>query len=229
MPNLDKVTLYIDYISGLPYENAKLIDYNDIQIPKIEPRIRTSVLASGKGTNFTKLAIASIDSRIPLDIKLLVVNRNDSGAIDKAKELGIDYILTSHKDFPTRIDYDMELIRILKSKDIEAVIMAGWMRIITKEFVEAFSHRIINIHPSLLPKYPGINAVEQALDDHAVVSGCSVHYVNQGVDEGPLIIQAKVPIYNSDNKDTLLKRIQLKEHLILPIGASIAAINWSKK
>ncbi len=121
---------------------------------------------------------------------------------------------------------DDDISNVFKESNVEAIIMAGWMRIVTNKLIKAFPNRILNIHPSLLPCFPGINAINQALDAKVKITGCTVHMVCEKVDSGPILIQAAVPVYEEDNLAILTSRIQHKEHIILPMGVYIAAKSW---
>ena len=159
-------------------------------------------------------------------IKILIVNNPHCGAIKRAEKLGIPFTDINHNEFQSREEVDQEIIKVLNTYDVEGIVMAGWMRIVTEKLIKSYDKRIINIHPSLLPSFPGIRAVEQAIDAGVLITGCSVHLVESKVDSGPLLIQAAIPVKAHDDIKTLSKRIQDKEHLILPIGVAIAAKRW---
>lgn len=165
-------------------------------------------------------------SELQAEIKLLISNNPNSKVLSKSSKLNIPFLLLNHRNYSSRRIYDKEIVSIFSKLNIEGIVMAGWMRIVTSVLIDAYPNRIINIHPSLLPSFRGVNAIDQALKAGVLISGCSVHIVKDEVDSGPLLIQAAVPIYRSDDKETLTKRIQKQEHRILPIGVAIAGNMW---
>ena len=185
-------------------------------------------MASGNGSNFEALVIASRNQVVKADISLLIVNNPNCEAIKRAKRLNIPFVFLNHKEFSSRIDYEKEIIKHLKNNQIEGVVMAGWMRIVSNRLIDAYPDRLINIHPSILPSFRGIDAIDQALKAKVKLTGCSVHLVEAEVDSGPILIQAAVPIYQTDNKESLSRRIQTQEHKILPMGVSIAGRIWRR-
>ena len=191
-------------------------------------KLRVVILASGEGTNFEALVHASRSIYNFFQVCVLIVNNPNCKAISRAKSLNIPHYLINHKDYLSRNKYDLEIIRILEMFNIEAVVMAGWMRIVTSSLINRYADRLLNIHPSLLPSFRGLNAVEQALKANVKIWGCSVHLVRAEVDTGPILVQAAVPVYKTDDQLTLSKRIQLQEHRILPMGVAIAGKKWRK-
>ncbi len=187
------------------------------------PRLEIGVMASGKGTNFEALVNTYRSYDLNINISILIVNKANCEAINRAKQLSIPYLILDHKDFDTREDHEEEIIKALSKYNVELIVMAGWMRIVTSKFIDTYEGRLVNIHPSLLPSFKGMNAVEQALKAKVYISGCSVHLVNSRVDSGPILIQAAVPVLDNDNNSSLLVRIQEQEHRILPIGVYLAA------
>ena len=146
-----------------------------------------------------------------------------SQSIKKAIKYKIPYLIINHKDFNSRLEHDKVVMKKLEELDVELVVMAGWMRIVGEELINKFKQRLINIHPSLLPSFKGVDAVQQAIDNRVTITGCTVHYVQKEVDSGSIIIQAAVPLNEKDSKDTLKKRIQEMEHIILPIAIAKVA------
>ena len=168
--------------------------------------MRIAVLCSGSGTNFENLVKQCPEH----DFVLMIHNKEDCGAIKRADRLGIPHIhLTSREE--------NEIIAILININVELVVLAGWMRVLSSEFIKAFPRQIINIHPSLLPKYKGLHAVQQALDAGDNISGCTVHYVTEELDSGEIIDQSHVHIAKEDTVETLTHRIQRAEHRLLPL------------
>ena len=167
--------------------------------------MKIGVMCSGNGSNFENI----VKSCPEIDVVLMVYNKKDCGAVKKAKRLGINscYITSKEED---------RIINEFKWSGVDYIFLAGWMRILSSKFIQAFPDKIINIHPSLLPKYKGLNAVEQALDSGDDVTGCTVHYVNEELDGGEIILQGEVPILPNDDIISLTKAIQRREYAILP-------------
>ncbi len=187
-----------------------------------QPKLRIAVLASGEGSNFLNLLKLSLKNELDIEIKILITNNDVSGSINKAIKYKIPYLILKEKNFTSKEHYEREIINKLNENEIELVVLAGWMRIITKQFINEFKNRIINIHPSLLPSFKGKKAIQDALLHKAQFTGCSVHYVEEEVDSGRLIIQAALPITSDDNEDSLIKKVHFLEHQILPHGISQA-------
>ena len=172
---------------------------------------KVAVLASGAGSNLQAL----IDSEEG-KISLLVCNVPGAGCLERARKAGIPSVVLDHQDYASREAYDRALIDVLQQHRVEVVALAGFMRLVTPAFLKAFPHSVINVHPALLPAFPGMHAVQQALDYGVKVSGCTVHFVDEGTDTGPIIAQATVPVHDSDDAATLQARIQEEEHLLFP-------------
>lgn len=177
---------------------------------------RLGVLISGRGSNL-KAIIDAIDRR-QLDASIAVVISNVAGApgLALARNAGIETLVMSHKEYPSREDYDRAVVAELKNRDVALVCLAGFMRLLSPVFVDAYPDRILNIHPSLLPKYPGLHPQQQALDDRATESGATVHFVNKDLDAGPIILQQSVPVLAGDTAVTLAERILTAEHQLYP-------------
>jgi len=189
--------------------------------PKFSPKLSLCVLASGNGSNFEAIAKSILASELNAKLNCLIVNNPNCLAIQKAKEYSIPCIVINHRNFNTRADYDMEIVKELNKYRPEIVVMAGWMRIATKTIIEKYKNRLINIHPSLLPSFKGYNAIHQALESKVKITGCTVHIVEENVDSGEIIIQSAVAISEQDNEQSLLKKIQIEEHQILVKGIAI--------
>ena len=179
--------------------------------------MKTGVLASGSGTNLQALIDAWKDRSLA-PAELVVVGSNIAGclALERAQKVGIETFVLSHKAFATREDFDRALVTELRSRSVELVVLAGFMRVLTGAFLDAFPLRVINIHPALLPAFPGMHAQKQALDYGVKLAGCTVHFVDKGTDTGPIIAQAAVPVLPGDDEDSLGKRILGEEHRLLP-------------
>lgn len=180
--------------------------------------LKIGVLASGSGTNFEAIAQAIQDQKINAKIQVLIYNNPDAKVVERAHRFGVETVLLNHRHYKKREDLDREIVKTLQDYDVEWVVFAGWMRIATPVLIEAFSQKIINLHPSLLPSFPGIKAVEQALAAKVKITGCTVHLVELAVDSGPILMQAAVPVLPEDNPETLHARIQVQEHRIF-VGA----------
>jgi phosphoribosylglycinamide formyltransferase-1 len=181
-----------------------------------KPPLKLGILASGSGSNFEVIAQAIAAHELNAQIQVLIYNNPTAGVIARAERWGVKSVLINHRQFANREDCDHQIVATLKEYDAELIVMAGWMRVVTKVFIDAFPHQIINIHPSLLPSFRGVKAVEQALAAKVKISGCTVHLLSVEVDAGPILIQAAVPILENDTAETLHARIQVQEHLILP-------------
>jgi phosphoribosylglycinamide formyltransferase-1 len=178
--------------------------------------LRLGVLASGRGSNFQSI-IDAIDSKtLTAEIALLITDNPDAPAIQRAKRHHIEYLAITPKEFNSRDAFYTKVAAELNERDVDLVLLAGFMRIVGKPLIEAFPDRIMNIHPALLPAFPGLHGQKQAVEYGAKVSGCTVHFVDEGMDTGPVIIQAAVPVYHDDTEETLSERILKFEHKIYP-------------
>ncbi len=186
--------------------------------------INTAVFISGRGSNFLAL-LKNIEKGVLKNCHIAVVFSNNPNAkgLEYAAEAGIKTIVIPSKNRSDRIEYDREIINALAEYNIDLICLAGYMRIITEELVEAYKNRIINIHPALLPAFPGLHAQKQALDYGVKVTGCTVHFVDSGMDTGPVILQKTVPVYDNDTEDTLSARILEQEHTAYSEALSLYA------
>ena len=175
---------------------------------------RIAVLLSGRGSNFEALAASVAAGRIPnAEIAIVISNREGAPGLDKARALGIEARAIPSKGLE-REAYDKLVVAALQDKKVDLVCLAGYMRLLSPQFVAAFRGRILNIHPSLLPAFPGLEAQRQALEHGAKVSGCTVHFVDEMLDAGPIVLQAVVPVEDRDTPETLAERILREEHRI---------------
>jgi phosphoribosylglycinamide formyltransferase-1 len=175
---------------------------------------RIGVLLSGRGSNFEALADSAAAGRIPnAEIAIVISNREGAPGIERAQARGIESRVIPSKGLE-REAYDRLVVAALQEKKVDLVCLAGYMRLLSPHFVAAFRNRILNIHPSLLPAFPGLEAQRQALEHGAKVSGCTVHFVDENLDAGPIVLQAVVPIENADTPETLSERILREEHRI---------------
>lgn len=178
--------------------------------------LKIGVLASGRGSNFQALIDAIESNKIKAEIRLLIVDRPDAFAIERAKKHSIEYLYIDPVKYSTKNDFYIEIANQLKKRDVELVVLAGFMRVVKKPLIDAYPNRIMNIHPALLPSFPGLHGQRDAVDYGVRISGCTVHFVDEGVDTGPIIIQAAVAVSPDDEEDTLSQRILKLEHKIYP-------------
>ena len=201
-----------------------LISPLESQSNLVEPKIRLGILASGNGSNFEYIIKSIQKKEINAEISILIVNNPNCLAVKKAIKYNIPYVIINHRDCNSRLEHDKLVMKKLEELSVELVVMAGWMRIVGEEIINKFNNRLINIHPSLLPSFKGIDAIEQAMDKRVTITGCTVHYVQKEVDSGSIIIQAAVPLKEKDSIETLKKRIQDMEHIILPLAIAKVAV-----
>lgn len=194
--------------------------------PRFDPPLRLGVMASGAGTNFEALHNAVICGDLDAELLLLVVNQAECGARRRARRLGVPCVLKDHRHFESREALDQELVRTFLTAGVEAVVMAGWMRIVTAVLIEAFPGKLINIHPSLLPAFKGMDAVGQSISQGVTIAGCTVHEVWKDVDAGPILAQAAVPVLPDDDRERLARRIRREEHRLLPWATALAGQRW---
>lgn len=188
--------------------------------------IKLGIMASGNGSNFEAIAQAIANGELNAKIQVVIYNNPDAKVVERAKRWGVPAILLNHREYKKREELDIKIVETFQQFDVEMVIMAGWMRIITPILIDAFPNRLINIHPSLLPSFKGIRGVEQALEAGVKITGCTVHLVVPEVDSGEILMQAAVPILPDDTPETLHDRIQIQEHKILPKAIAIAAAQF---
>jgi phosphoribosylglycinamide formyltransferase-1 len=181
---------------------------------------RLGILLSGRGSNFEAIAENIARGRLNAEIAAVISNRAEARGIEIARERGLPAIVVPSKGAP-REEYDRRVVAELQDRGVELVCLAGFMRLLTAEFCQAFPLRALNIHPSLLPAFPGLDAQRQALEHGARISGCTVHFVDEQLDAGPIILQAAVPVLNNDTEETLSERILLEEHRIYSAAIGI--------
>lgn len=174
---------------------------------------RLGILLSGRGSNFEAIADSVAAGRLAAEIAVVISNREDARGLSLARERGLPSLCIPSKGV-VRDDYDRQVIEELKRRSVNLVCLAGFMRLLTAEFCRAFPMQILNIHPSLLPAFPGLDAQKQALDHGVKISGCTVHFVDEQLDAGPIILQAAVPVLDADTVETLSARILKEEHRI---------------
>lgn len=174
---------------------------------------KLGILLSGRGSNFEAIADSVASGQVEAEIGVVISNRPEARGIEVARSRGLPAVVISSKGVP-REDYDRQLVAELQSRRIDLICLAGFMRLLTPQFCRAFPLRVLNIHPSLLPAFPGLDAQQQALEHGVKISGCTVHFVDHQLDAGPIILQAAVPVLDTDTEETLAARILTEEHRI---------------
>jgi phosphoribosylglycinamide formyltransferase-1 len=174
------------------------------------------VLVSGRGSNLQALIDAIGEGRLNAEIALVISNDPDAGGLVRARQSGIDAVTINHRGWPSRDAFDRALARELTSRGVRLVCLAGFMRVIGAPLLDAFPDAILNIHPSLLPSFPGVDAQRQAIEHGVKISGVTVHLVDAGLDAGPIVLQRSVPVHDDDTPDALAARILVEEHRIYP-------------
>ena len=177
---------------------------------------KIGILVSGRGTNLQAIIDAIENGELNACIAVVLSNRKEVPALERAQKKGIETVYLDPKPFAGKKEFDRALAKELEDRQVNLVCLAGYMRILGPEFIRKFEGKIINIHPSLLPAFPGLDVQQKAINCGVKFSGCTVHFVNEEVDGGPIILQAVVPVHESDNAETLTERILIQEHLIYP-------------
>jgi len=179
-------------------------------------RARIGILISGRGSNMIALADAVRDETIPnAEVAIVISDKANAAGLLKARERGIETLVIERRGRP-RAEHDREMVTELRARKVDLVCLAGYMRLLSSEFLNAFPRRILNIHPSLLPLFPGLDAQQQAIDHGAKISGCTVHYVDETLDGGPVIAQREVSVHKADTAERLAERILVQEHKLYP-------------
>ena len=186
-------------------------------------KLPIAVLISGGGTNLQAIIDAIAGNRLDAKIEVVLSNRADAFGLVRAKNHDIPTEILDHKVFPSREAYDQAVVDLLRARSVQLVALAGFMRLLSPVLVRAFSNRIMNIHPALLPSFPGLHVQKKALEHGVRFSGCTVHFVNEECDEGPIIIQAVVPVFPDDSEEQLAERILQQEHRIYPRAIQLYA------
>ncbi len=182
---------------------------------------RVGVLISGRGSNLQAIIDAIAEGRLDATIALVVSNRADVAGLERARKAGIETLYINHKDYGSREDFDRAVVAALKKREVSLVCLAGFMRLLSAEFVKAYPNAILNIHPALLPAFPGLDAQHQAWEHGVKVSGATVHIVTPELDAGPIVLQATVPVRDDDAPAGLAERILVEEHRIYPEAIAI--------
>jgi phosphoribosylglycinamide formyltransferase 1 len=186
-------------------------------------RLRLGVLVSGSGSNLQALLDACAGGDFPAEVAVVVSNKPEAYALKRAQAAGVPTVVLEHKSFASREAFDGALLAALQQAGVDLVCLAGFMRLLGRGFIEAYAGRILNVHPSLLPAFPGLHAQAQALERGVKVAGCTVHFVDTGTDTGPIIAQAAVPVLDGDDEAALTARILAEEHRLYPLAVRLVA------
>ncbi|HXV49506.1 MAG TPA: phosphoribosylglycinamide formyltransferase [Candidatus Binatia bacterium] len=188
-------------------------------------QVSIAVLISGSGTNLQSIIDAVEGKRLDAKIEIVLSNIADAFGLERAKKHGVSTVVLDHKSYSSREAYDRAVVELLQKRGVELVVLAGFMRLLSPVFIKAYSNRIMNIHPALLPSFPGLQVQKKAVEHGVRFAGCTVHFVNEECDEGPIIIQAVVPVFADDTEETLAARILKQEHRIYPQAIQLYAEN----
>jgi len=186
-------------------------------------KLKLAALVSGRGSNLQAIIDSIERNELNVHLSVVLSNTKDALALKRAEEHGIESVFINPASYPNRREFDKIIIDKLKGMSIDLICLAGYMRILGKEFIQAYSSRIINIHPSLLPAFPGLNPQKQAIEYGVKFSGCTVHFVEEGIDSGPIILQTAVPVYDYDEEESLSQRILEQEHHLYPKAIKLIA------
>lgn len=188
-----------------------------------EAPLLLGVLVSGRGSNLQVVLDACAEGRLDARVAVVISDVADAYALERARQAGVEALFLDPAGYPTRTAYQVGLARALQERGVELVVLAGFMRLVREPVLEAFAGRILNIHPALLPAFPGLHAQRQALEHGVKVAGCTVHFVTAGMDEGPIILQQSVPVLENDTEESLSARILEQEHRLLPTAIQLFA------
>lgn len=191
--------------------------------------MRTAILASGNGTNFEVLAKHFQEGDLPGELALLFCNHPDAPVMDRAKRLGVPAVSFTVKSCGGKAAYEEKLLAVLQEYQIDFIALAGYLRVVGPTILEHYDHRIVNLHPAWLPEYPGLHSIERAFADHRSQTGVTVHYIDAGLDSGPIIAQCHVPILDTDTEESLESRVHDTEHQLYPLALKQALVALNKK
>jgi phosphoribosylglycinamide formyltransferase 1 len=186
-------------------------------------RTRLGVLVSGSGTNLQALLDACAAKDFPAEVSVVLSNVGEAFALERAQRANVPSVVLDPRDYPTRAQYDLSLVAALQANGVELVCLAGFMRLLGPDFLRAFPGRVLNIHPALLPAFPGLHGPRQAIAHGVKIAGCTVHLVDEGLDSGPILAQAAVPVLPDDDEQTLAARILEQEHRLYPLAVRALA------
>jgi len=210
-------------VLSLSASSGQALSKHEPQSAYMNSSLPLGVLISGSGTNLQAIIDAIERGELTAAIRVVVSNRSDAYGLTRARRYGLPAVVIPHKDFSSREAFEAELIRTLQDHNVELVVLAGFMRLLSPFFIRAFPQRIMNIHPALLPAFPGTHAQRQALERGVRISGATVHFVDEEMDHGPIITQAAVPVYPDDTEKGLSARILAQEHRIYPQAIQLFA------
>jgi len=185
--------------------------------------IKLAVLISGRGSNLQAIIDACAGGKIPATVAVVISNDPAAPGLERAKKHNIPTVVIDNRNFQDKHTYELEIVKVLQAHKVDLVCLAGYMRIVGQVLLDHFRGKIVNIHPSLLPSFPGLHAQKQALEHGVTVTGCTVHFVDEGCDTGPIIIQSAVPVKEDDTEETLSARILEQEHHIYPLAIEFIA------
>ena len=191
--------------------------------------MRTAILASGNGTNFEVLAKHFQEGDLPGELALLFCNHPDAPVMDRAKRLGVPAVSFTVKSCVGKAAYEEKLLAVLQEYQIDFIALAGYLRVVGPTILDHYDHRIINLHPAWLPEYPGLHSIERAFNDHRSQTGVTVHYIDAGLDSGPIIAQCHIPILDTDTEESLESRVHDTEHQLYPLALKQALVALNKK
>jgi phosphoribosylglycinamide formyltransferase-1 len=186
-------------------------------------KLRLGILASGRGSNLQSIMDAAATGKIKAEVAVVISDNKDAFALERARQAGIPALHVNPKNFGSKNEYERAILKLLQEHGVQLVCLAGYMRIVGKVILDAFPNMVINIHPALLPSFPGLHGQQQAWEYGVKYSGCTVHFVDEGMDTGAIIIQAVVPVLDDDTADTLAARILEQEHIIYPEAIGLLA------
>lgn len=197
---------------------------SDHSLPiSVSPMVRVGVLVSGNGSNLQSIIDHAEAGKIPAVVACVISNKADAFALERARKHSIPFTVLDHRNFPDRESFDSAMVRILRENSVDLVALAGFNRIVSQVMLDAFPMAILNIHPALLPAFPGNRAQRQAVEHGVKIAGCTVHFVDSGTDSGPIICQSAVPVHGNDSEETLSRRILKEEHKIYPAAIRMYA------
>lgn len=186
-------------------------------------KLKIGVLASGSGSNLQAIIDEAACGRIPVEVVMVISDKADAYALTRAEAAYITTAVVDPKAYASREEYDEQIVKLLRLAGAQAVALAGYLRIVTPVLLRAFPQKVLNIHPALLPSFPGLHGQRQAFEYGVKVAGCTVHFVDEGLDSGPIILQAPVPVLDTDDEETLTARILQQEHIIFPLALKLLA------
>ena len=191
--------------------------------------MRTAILASGNGTNFEVLAKHFQEGDLPGELALLFCNHPDAPVMDRANRVGVPAVSFTVKSCGGKAAYEEKLLAVLQEYQIDFIALAGYLRVVGPTILDHYDHRIINLHPAWLPEYPGLHSIERAFNDHRSQTGVTVHYIDAGLDSGPIIAQCHIPILDTDTEESLESRVHDTEHQLYPLALKQALVALNKK